>query len=117
MPVSAWTTDRLTKLADGKLALFNNQVDTATGTIRLKAVFQNQNHALCPGLSVSTKMRSARSRRPRRCPDDAVQHGPDGLFAFVIDESGHAHQRALKAGRSIPGGRRCWRAISSRAIG
>ena len=32
--VSAWTTDGLTKLADGKLALFNNQVDTATGTIK-----------------------------------------------------------------------------------
>uniref|UniRef100_UPI00067996F6 efflux RND transporter periplasmic adaptor subunit n=1 Tax=Methylobacterium sp. B34 TaxID=95563 RepID=UPI00067996F6 len=49
VPVEAWTSDGLTKLADGKLALFNNQVDTATGTIRLKAVYENKNHALWPG--------------------------------------------------------------------
>ena len=103
VPVSAWTTDGLTKLAEGKLALFNNQVDTATGTIRLKAVFQNQNHALWPGLSVSTRMRVGTVAAAMTVPDDAVQHGPDGLFAFVIDDSGHAHQRMLKAGRSDSG--------------
>ncbi|SFL59387.1 efflux RND transporter periplasmic adaptor subunit [Methylobacterium pseudosasicola] len=103
VPVDAWTTDGLTKLAEGKLALFNNQVDTATGTIRLKAVFQNQSHALWPGLSVSTKMRVGTVATATTVPDDAVQHGPDGLFAFVIDETGHAHLRALKAGRSDSG--------------
>ncbi|MHC2108175.1 efflux RND transporter periplasmic adaptor subunit [Methylobacterium sp. CM6246] len=103
VPVEARTTDGLTKLADGKLALFNNQVDTATGTIRLKAVFQNQNHALWPGLSVSTRMRVGTVAAATTVPDDAVQHGPDGLFAFVIDESNHAHQRTLKAGRSDSG--------------
>ncbi|TXN67014.1 efflux RND transporter periplasmic adaptor subunit [Methylobacterium sp. WL18] len=103
VPVEARTSDGLTKLADGKLALFNNQVDTATGTIRLKAVFQNQNHALWPGLSVSTRMRVGTVAAATTVPDDAVQHGPDGLFAFVIDESNHAHQRTLKAGRSDSG--------------
>lgn len=103
VPVEARTSDGLTKLADGKLALFNNQVDTATGTIRLKAVFQNQNHALWPGLSVSTRMRVGTVASATTVPDDAVQHGPDGLFAFVIDESNHAHQRTLKAGRSDSG--------------
>ncbi|MEE7447806.1 efflux transporter periplasmic adaptor subunit [Methylobacterium radiotolerans] len=100
VPVEAWTSDGLTKLADGKLALFNNQVDTATGTIRLKAVFENRNHALWPGLSVSTKMRVGTVAVATTVPDDAIQHGPDGLFAFVVDDANRARQRALKAGRS-----------------
>ncbi|MCJ2097713.1 efflux RND transporter periplasmic adaptor subunit [Methylobacterium sp. E-046] len=103
VPVEAWSSDGLTKLADGKLALFNNQVDTATGTIRLKAVYENKNHALWPGLSVSTKMRVATLAVATTVPDDAVQHGPSGLFAFVVDEAGRAHQVALKAGRSDSG--------------
>ena len=103
VPVEAWSSDGLTKLADGKLALFNNQVDTATGTIRLKAVYENKNHALWPGLSVSTKMRVGIVATATTVPDDAVQHGPAGLFAFVVDESGHAHQVSLKAGRSDSG--------------
>ena len=36
-------------------------------------------------------------------PDNAVQHGPDGLFTFVVDDGHHAHQRTLKAGRSDSG--------------
>lgn len=103
VPVEAWTSDGLTKLADGKLALFNNQVDTATGTIRLKAVFENKNHALWPGLSVSTKMRVGIVAQATTVPDDAIQHGPDGLFTFVVDDANRAHQRPLKAGRSDAG--------------
>jgi multidrug efflux system membrane fusion protein len=103
VPVEAWTSDGLTKLADGKLALFNNQVDTATGTIRLKAVYENKTHALWPGLSVSTKMRVGTVAQAITVPDNAVQHGPDGLFAFVVDDASRAHPRPLKAGRSDSG--------------
>ncbi|MGH1572170.1 efflux RND transporter periplasmic adaptor subunit [Methylobacterium sp. P31] len=103
VPVEAWSSDGLTKLADGKLALFNNQVDTATGTIRLKAVYENRNHALWPGLSVSTKMRVGTVAMATTVPDNAIQHGPEGLFTFTVDEAGRAHQRAVKAGRSDAG--------------
>ncbi|MCJ2089194.1 efflux RND transporter periplasmic adaptor subunit [Methylobacterium sp. E-005] len=103
VPVEAWSSDGVTKLADGRLALFNNQVDTATGTIRLKAVYGNQNHALWPGLSVSTKMRVGIVASATTVPDNAIQHGPDGLFAFVVDDNDHAHQVSLKAGRSDSG--------------
>jgi len=103
VPVEAWTTDGLTKLAEGKLALFNNQVDTATGTIRLKAVYENKTHALWPGLSVSTKMRVGTVALATTVPDNAIQHGPEGLFAFVVDDANRARQRGLKAGRSDSG--------------
>jgi membrane fusion protein, multidrug efflux system len=103
VPVEAWSSDGVTKLAEGKLALFNNQVDTATGTIRLKAVYENKNHALWPGLSVSTRMRIGTVAQATTVPDNAIQHGPDGLFVFTVDEAGRAHQRAVKAGRSDSG--------------
>ena len=100
VPVEAWSTDAETKLSEGKLALINNQVDTATGTIRLKAAFENKDHALWPGLSVSTRMRIGVIADAVTVPDDAVQHGPDGLYAFVVDDAGKARQQPVNAGRS-----------------
>jgi membrane fusion protein, multidrug efflux system len=103
VPVEAWSSDGLTKLAEGKLALFNNQVDTATGTIRMKAVYENRDHALWPGLSVSTQMRVGTVAEALTVPNNAIQHGPNGLFAFVVDDANRAQQRALKAGPSHAG--------------
>ena len=54
--VQAARGERDPALADGALAVVNNQVDTTSGTIRLKAVFVNKNHALWPGQSVSTRL-------------------------------------------------------------
>src|SRR5229473_610074 len=56
LKVIAITTDGKKPLAEGKLAVVNNQVDTTSGTIRLKAVFDNKDHALWPGQSVSTRL-------------------------------------------------------------
>ncbi len=117
VPVEAWSSDGLTKLAEGKLALFNNQVDTATGTIRLKAVYENKTHALWPGLSVSTRMRVGTVAQAVTVPDNAIQHGPDGLFAFVVDDADRAHQRPLKAVARMRGGRRSSAATFSPASG
>ncbi|MFE1597282.1 efflux RND transporter periplasmic adaptor subunit [Methylobacterium sp. ID0610] len=100
VPVEAWTSDGLTKLSDGALSVINNQVDTATGTIRLKASFANADHALWPGLSVSTRMRVGVVQEAVTVPDDAVQHGPKGLYAFVVDKAQKAHQQAITVGRS-----------------
>ncbi|WP_238184313.1 efflux RND transporter periplasmic adaptor subunit [Methylobacterium trifolii] len=100
VPVEAWSTDGQAKLSEGRLALINNQVDTATGTIRLKAVFANTDHALWPGLSVSTRMRVGIVADALTVPDDAVQHGPEGLYAFVVDAADTAHPRPVKVGRS-----------------
>ena len=103
VPVEAWSTDGQTKLSEGHLALVNNQVDTATGTVRLKAAFDNKDHALWPGLSVSTRMRVGIVANALTIPDDAVQHGPKGLFAFSVDESGKARQQAITVGRTNEG--------------
>ena len=74
LKVIAFTTDGKKPLAEGKLAVINNQVDTTSGTIRLKAVFDNKDHALWPGQSVSTRLLVRTLKDATVVPDDAVQH-------------------------------------------
>ena len=113
VPVEAWSTDGSTKLSEGRLDLVNNQVDTATGTIRLKAAFANTDHALWPGLSVSTKMRLGTVAEAVTIPDDAVQHGPNGLYTFVVDDTNKARQQLIKVAGSSEGRTRVLEGLNS----
>ncbi|MFX7784932.1 hypothetical protein ABTJ92_22170, partial [Acinetobacter baumannii] len=54
--VTALTSDGRKVLSQGILSLMNNQIDSTSGTIRLKATFDNKDHALWPGLSISTRL-------------------------------------------------------------
>lgn len=98
VPVTALSSDGLKVLAHGHLALVDNQVDQASGTIRMKATFQNKDNALWPGLSVSTRLLVETLRNVIVVPTDAVQHGPNGLYAFVIGNDKKAAIRAIKVG-------------------
>ena len=99
----ALSTDGKRVLSTGTLALINNQVDTTSGTIRLKALFDNKDHALWPGQSVSTRLLIATLKDATVVPDDAVQHGTDGLYAFTVDRDNKAALRKIKVTRSIDG--------------
>ena len=99
----ALSTDGKRVLSTGKLTLINNQVDTSSGTIRLKAVFDNKDHALWPGQSISTRLLVTTLRDATVVPDDAVQHGTDGLYAFTVDQDNKAALRKIKVTRSIDG--------------
>ena len=90
-------------LSTGTLALINNQVDTTSGTIRLKAVFDNKDHALWPGQSVSTRLLVNTLKDATVIPDDAVQHGTNGLYAFSVNQENKAELRKIKVGQSIDG--------------
>jgi membrane fusion protein, multidrug efflux system len=103
LKVIAITTDGKKPLADGVLSVVNNQVDTTSGTIRLKAVFQNKNHALWPGQSVSTRLLVKTLKDATVIPDDAVQHGTDGLYAYIVNSDNKAELRKIKVGQSIDG--------------
>jgi multidrug efflux system membrane fusion protein len=81
----------------------NNQVDTSSGTIRLKAVFDNKNHALWPGQSVSTRLLVKTLKDAAVVPDDAVQHGNDGLYAYVVNQDNKAELHKVKVSYSIDG--------------
>jgi multidrug efflux system membrane fusion protein len=103
LKVIAITTDGKKPLADGSLAVVNNQVDTSSGTIRLKAVFDNKNHALWPGQSVSTRLLVKTLKDATVAPDDAIQHGTDGLYAYVVNQDNKAELRKIKVSQSIDG--------------
>jgi multidrug efflux system membrane fusion protein len=103
LKVIAITTDGKKPLAEGKLAVVNNQVDSTSGTIRLKAVFDNKNHALWPGQSVSTRLLLKTLKDATVVPDDAIQHSTDGLYAYVVNQDNKAELRKVKVSQSIDG--------------
>src|SRR5262245_29026650 len=103
LKVTAFSSDGQKRLGDGTLKLVDNQVDTASGTIKLKASFPNQDDALWPGLSVTTHLLVSTAKNVVVVPDNAVQRGPNGLFAYVVTGDNKAQLRDLKVGR-IAGG-------------
>ncbi|RYX99471.1 MAG: efflux RND transporter periplasmic adaptor subunit [Bradyrhizobiaceae bacterium] len=103
LEVDAYTSDGKRLLSKGTLSVVNNQVDTTSGTIRLKGVFDNKDHVLWPGLSISTRLLVSTLKDATVAPDDAVQHGTDGLYAFAVGADSKAELRKIKVGRSIEG--------------
>jgi len=103
LKVIAITTDGKKPLAEGTLAVVNNQVDSTSGTIRLKAVFDNKNHALWPGQSVSTRLLVKTLKDATVVPDDAIQHSTDGLYAYIVNQDNKAELRKVKGSQSIDG--------------
>lgn len=101
--VIALTTDGKKELSTGTLSLINNQVDTTSGTIRLKAVFDNRDHALWPGQSILTRLLIKTLKDATVVPDDAVQHGNDGLYAYSVNAENKAELRKIKVSHSIDG--------------
>ncbi|MGB7259958.1 MAG: efflux RND transporter periplasmic adaptor subunit, partial [Pseudolabrys sp.] len=98
VPVMALSSDGIKVLAQGHLALVDNQVDQASGTIRMKATFQNKNNALWPGLSVATRLLVETLKNVVVTPNDAIQHGPNGLYVFVVGDGNKVEMRDIKVG-------------------
>jgi multidrug efflux system membrane fusion protein len=101
--VIAMTTDGKRVLSTGTLSLINNQVDTTSGTIRLKAVFDNKDHALWPGQSIATRLLVNTLKDATVVPDDAIQHGTDGLYAYTVNQDNKAEIHKIKVSQSIDG--------------
>ena len=70
--------------AGGTLSFVDNAVDNTTGTIKLKAVFPNKDHALWPGLFVNVNLKLYDQKNALVVPSQAVQTGPDGQYAYVV---------------------------------
>jgi membrane fusion protein, multidrug efflux system len=98
VPVTALSSDGTKTLANGDLALVDNQVDQASGTIRMKATFQNKDSALWPGLSVATRLLVETKKNAVVVPNDAIQHGPNGLYAYVVGDGNKVELRDIKVG-------------------
>jgi multidrug efflux system membrane fusion protein len=96
LKVIALSSDHSQVLSEGTLTVVNNQIDAATGTIQLKATFENKDGALWPGLSVATRLLLDTLHDVVTVPTDAVQHGPDGLFAYTVGDDKIVHIAKIK---------------------
>lgn len=82
--VEAWDKSNTQLLAKGTLASIDNQIDTTSGTIRLKAEFTNLDNTLFPNQFVNIKLHSDTLRGASVVPINAVQHGSQGAFVYLI---------------------------------
>jgi multidrug efflux system membrane fusion protein len=98
VPVTALSSDGRRTLAQGHLALVNNAVDQASGTIRMKATFENKDNALWPGLSVMTRLLIDTQKNVVAVSNDAIQHGPNGLYVYVVEPGNKAAIREVQVG-------------------
>jgi multidrug efflux system membrane fusion protein len=103
VPVEALSSDGLRTLAQGQLARVNNEVDQASGTIRMKAIFENKDNGLWPGLSVATRLLVDTLKDVIVIPDNAVQRGPNGLYTFVVGDDDKASPQPIKVSQSGDG--------------
>ena len=97
LAVEAWDRSNARKIAEGELAAIDNLVDTATGTVRLKASFANADDALFPNQFVNARILVARLRNVVLIPTAAVQHGQRGAYVYVR-ENGKAVLRMVEVG-------------------
>lgn len=80
----------------GRIAFVDNAVDTATGTIRVKAEFANPNRALWPGMYVNVETSARTLANATVVPAQAVQTGPDSRFVYVVGDERKVAQRAVE---------------------
>jgi multidrug efflux system membrane fusion protein len=80
------------------LTVLDNQVDSTTGTIKLKATFPNQQHRLWPGGFVSVRLRIQVAKDALVVPPSTIQRGPRGPYVFVISEDNTAKRQLVTVG-------------------
>jgi multidrug efflux system membrane fusion protein len=97
LTVLAVAQDNTTVLGEGKLAVIDNQIDTTTGTIKLKATFPNNDLRLWPGQFVNARLLLTVRKDCAVVPASVIQRGPDGAFAFVIKDDQTVEIRPVKA--------------------
>ena len=98
IPVDAWDREQKAKLAEGALASVDNQVDPQTGTVKLKAQFDNADGALFPNQFVNVRMKLDTLRDVVVIPSAAVQRGAQGLFVYLVRGDNSVAQRPVKLG-------------------
>ena len=93
LPVDAYSRDDQTKLATGVLTTIDNQIDTTTGTGKLKAVFENRDRSLWPNQFVNVHLLLEVRKSNTVIPAAAIQRGPQGTYVFAVKPDKTAEMR------------------------
>ncbi len=99
MEVLAVDRDNRTLLDSGKLTVIDNQIDTGTGTISLKATFPNRDLQLWPGQFVNARLLLTVRKQGLTVPASVVQRGPNGAYAYVIKDDLGVEMRPVTVAR------------------
>ena len=98
LPVEAWDREQKMKLASGVLQSIDNQIDTTTGTVKLKAQFANQDESLFPNQFVNVRMLIDTLHDAVLIPTAAIQRGSQGTFVYVVKEDSSVAVRPVALG-------------------
>jgi multidrug efflux system membrane fusion protein len=102
-PIVHAVGDQGVVLAEGKLDLIDNQIDTSTGTVRLKASFANEDFALWPGQFITAPILVDTRLQAVVVPSEVVQAGLDSPFVYLVKADQTVEARAIKPGPSVAG--------------
>jgi membrane fusion protein, multidrug efflux system len=97
LEVAAWSNNDTTKLASGTLLTPDNAIDTTTGTIKLKAIFPNQEDKLWPGQFVDAQLLLRTEQSVVTIPAQAAQRGPNGLYVYVVKPNSTVERQPIQA--------------------
>jgi multidrug efflux system membrane fusion protein len=103
LKVIAYAMDDKTRLAEGELTLIDNQVDPATGTIHLKAQFDNDGEPLWPGAFVNARIVLSMRENAVIVPEVAVMEGPNGAYVYVVGDNDTVKRRSVKVAATQEG--------------
>ena len=98
LPVDAYNRDNSKKLASGTLTTLDNQIDSTTGTSKLKAVFNNTDNALFPQQFVNIRLLVDILSNQQVVPNVAVQNGQQGTFVYAVDDDSRVHLKPVQVG-------------------
>jgi len=101
--VTAFSQDNRRTLAKGELLLIDNMVDQASATMRMKAMFANEDEQLWPGDFVNARVSLNVLQGALTVPSAAIQTGPDGIFAWVVAEGDVVEARPITTGPTTDG--------------
>jgi membrane fusion protein, multidrug efflux system len=99
LPVDALDRTNESKIASGKLEATDNQIDTTTGTLKLRAVFDNKDNSLFPNQFVNARLLLNTLQNVVLIPSSAIQHNGDQTYVFLI-QNNVAHIHNIKPGVS-----------------
>ncbi len=100
IPVTAFNRANVDKLAEGTLTTYDSQVDVTTGTIKMRATFDNPNDALFPQQFVNVLLLIDTLKGVALAPNAAVQIGPSGNFVYLLNDDGAVSKRDVVTGPS-----------------
>jgi multidrug efflux system membrane fusion protein len=98
LPVTAYDRTGSTELAQGKLDTVDNQIDTTTGTVKLRAIFDNDQEVLFPNQFVNVKLLVNTLHDADIVPNSAVQRGAPGTFVYVVKPENTVGVQKVKLG-------------------